>query len=85
MEANKNDTPQKPNPAEERRRDDMTPQDYLRQIKANYPDLKQNLEIKAFVRIAPTSFPLVPCPAFLPLLLILLSINFELLNVFMLG
>jgi hypothetical protein len=30
---------------------EMTPQDYLRQIKANYPDLKQNLEMKVWVRI----------------------------------
>jgi len=27
---------------------EMTPQDYLRQIKANYPDLKQNLEMKVW-------------------------------------
>jgi hypothetical protein len=33
----------------DRQSEEMTPQDYLRQIKANYPDLKQNMEMKVWV------------------------------------
>jgi len=37
----------------DRKPEEMTPQDYLRQIKANYPDLKQNLEMKVWVSLSP--------------------------------
>eukprot|EP01128_Nolandella_sp_AFSM9_P012360 TRINITY_DN9201_c0_g1_i1.p1 TRINITY_DN9201_c0_g1~~TRINITY_DN9201_c0_g1_i1.p1 ORF type:complete len:381 (-),score=140.42 TRINITY_DN9201_c0_g1_i1:65-1207(-) len=36
------------NPAHQTSEDNVTPQDYLRQIKENYPDLKHSLELNVF-------------------------------------
>jgi hypothetical protein len=42
------DNPNKKTPQGDRHSEEMSPQDYLRQIKANYPDLKQNMEMKVW-------------------------------------
>lgn len=41
----------------EKSEEEKTPQDYLRQIKENYPDLKQNLAMNVFVRFLSCVLP----------------------------